>query len=162
MFVTDEAFPLQTNLMRPYPGKNLSEAKAVFNYRLSRARRIIENSFGILAARWRIFRRPILAEPEHVIRYTQATIALHNFLRTTESSVYCPPGFTDGEDGGGNVLEGTWRNELHGDQGLTRLCQIGGNSYRRSAAGTRELFQDYFLTPEGEVSWQYNFVHRTS
>jgi hypothetical protein len=148
--------------MRPYPGKNLSEAKAVFNYRLSRARRIIENSFGILAARWRIFRRPILAEPEHVIRYTQATIALHNFLRTTESSVYCPPGFTDGEDGGGNVLEGTWRNELHGDQGLTRLCQIGGNSYRRSAAGTRELFQDYFLTPEGEVSWQYNFVHRTS
>ena len=162
VFVADEAFPLLTNLMRPYPGKNLDEAKAVFNYRLSRARRIIENSFGILAARWRIFRRPNLGQPEHVIRYTQAAIALHNFLRTIESSVYCPRGFTDGEDGAGNTLEGAWRSEVHGDEGLTRLGQIGGNRYCRSAADTRELYQDYFLTPDGEVSWQYNHVRRTS
>ena len=44
----------------------------------------MENSFGILAARWHIFRRPIIAKPSKVIEYTQAAIALHNFLRTTE------------------------------------------------------------------------------
>lgn len=103
-----------------------SEDKAIFNYRLSRARRIIENSFGILAARWRIFRRPIIASPERIEVYTKAAIALHNYLRTTESSVYCPPGFVDGEDGGGNIVQGNWREEEQ-PSGLTRVSQVGSN-----------------------------------
>ena len=103
-----------------------AEDKAVFNYRLSRARRIIENSFGILANRWRIFRQPIIAKPERAVIYTKAAIALHNYLRTTESSVYCPPGFVDAEDGTGNIVNGSWRDG-ESTAGLVSMSQVGSN-----------------------------------
>ena len=74
VIVGDEVFPLKQNIMRLYPGRNLPQPYSVYNYRLSRARRVIENSFGIPAARWRIFRRPMIATPEHVVSYTKAAI----------------------------------------------------------------------------------------
>ena len=88
---------------------------------------MIENTFGILATRWRIFRQPIVAEPETAVFYTKAAIALHNFLRTHESSIYCPPGFTDGEDGVGNVAPGRWRD----DDQLTSLNPVSRVSSNR-------------------------------
>lgn len=53
VFVGDEAFPLNTYLMRPYSYKTrggLIENIRIFNYRLSRCRRTIENAFGIFTA----------------------------------------------------------------------------------------------------------------
>ena len=100
--------------------------KAIFNYRLSRARRVIENTFGILASRWRIFRHPIIAEPGRAIIYAKAAIALHNYLRTAESSSYCPPGFFDSEDGVGNVVPGTWRYEGQ-LTGIHPISRVGSN-----------------------------------
>ena len=68
----DDAFPLTAYMMKPYPLKNLSLEKRIFNYRLLRLRRISENAFGILANHWRVFRKPFLLEPEKV-NYTQPT-----------------------------------------------------------------------------------------
>ncbi|CAH1958844.1 unnamed protein product [Acanthoscelides obtectus] len=64
VFVGDEAFGLSTNVMRPFGGNNLSVDKKIFNYRLSRARRYIECTFGILTNKWRIFNRPLNVHTE--------------------------------------------------------------------------------------------------
>jgi len=71
--------------MRPYPrsGK-LNRRKNVFNYRLSRARRIVENVFGILCARMRIFRKPTIASISTATRIIKATTCLHNFIISEE------------------------------------------------------------------------------
>uniref|UniRef100_A0A1X7UVI9 DDE Tnp4 domain-containing protein n=1 Tax=Amphimedon queenslandica TaxID=400682 RepID=A0A1X7UVI9_AMPQE len=59
VFVGDDGFPLGTNLLKPFPRNNNITKD-------NRARRTIENAFGILAARFRIFKRPINATPDHV------------------------------------------------------------------------------------------------
>ena len=64
VIVGDEAFPLKTYLLKPYPSRQLDLSKRIFNYRLSRARRVVENVFGILASRFRVFKSTIDMEPE--------------------------------------------------------------------------------------------------
>ncbi|XP_046548032.1 protein ANTAGONIST OF LIKE HETEROCHROMATIN PROTEIN 1-like [Haliotis rubra] len=62
--VGDDAFQLKPHLMKPYPMRDLSYEKRVFNYRLSRARRVSENAFGLLVNRFCIFQKPPQVSPE--------------------------------------------------------------------------------------------------
>ncbi|CAN8018999.1 unnamed protein product [Ixodes persulcatus] len=93
-------------LMRPYPRKSKPSAEReacnrqrIFNYRLSRGRRVVENAFGILAQTWRILRRPFTVNTENTSRYVAACIALHNFLlKESQATSYCLPGTGDTDD----------------------------------------------------------------
>ncbi|GFN81293.1 protein antagonist of like heterochromatin protein 1 [Plakobranchus ocellatus] len=64
IIVADEAFPLQRHVMRPYPGACATPEIDAYNYRHSRARRVVENAFGILAERWRVFHTKISVKSE--------------------------------------------------------------------------------------------------
>lgn len=116
--VSDNIFPLSTKLMKPYPGSFLNEEQKVFNYRLSRARRIVENAFGIMASRWRILYNKISADPEKVDNITMAIICLHNFLMTINSNAdtnrrqYCPTSHVDQEREDGRVLLGEYFQQI--------------------------------------------------
>ena len=46
--VADDTFPLQNNIMKPYPYKDPDILRRIFNYRLpvSRAKRTVESAFG--------------------------------------------------------------------------------------------------------------------
>ena len=93
--VANDAFSLKTCMMKPYALKNLCSEKSVFNYHLSRVRHVVENAFGILADRFRIFLTPIAVVPETGIKIVLASCVLHNFLRTESRHRYISTGTCD-------------------------------------------------------------------
>jgi len=84
MLVGDAAFQLNEYTLRPYPNNQLNRDTKIFNYRLSRAKRVVENAFGIMASKWRIYRKPINTSLKTTENIIKATICLHNFLISTQ------------------------------------------------------------------------------
>lgn len=161
-FIGDEGFPLSTNFMRPFSGRHLDERKRIFNYRLSRARRTIENAFGILVSRWRVLQKSISMQPNIVDKIILSTVCLHNFLKSYEeqepaiNKVYCPPNFVDVENNG-NITYGAWRNN---DIQFQNNLPCNARRATIEAYKLRDKLADYFLTPEGEIPWQYEYIRR--
>ena len=81
ILVGDDAFALKPYLMKPYAQQGLDAEKRVYKNRQSRARRISENLFGILANRWRFIRNVLLLHPDVIEILVSAALVLHNFLR---------------------------------------------------------------------------------
>ena len=134
VFLADEAFPLRRNLLRPYPGHTSGE-KRVFNYRLSHARRMVECTFGILAAQWRIYRRVLGVSPQVAESVVKATCVLHNFLRWGDSTE-APTG------------------PAEPSAGIQNIARVGSNNASREAITVRTKFTEYFSSGAGQVPWQ--------
>jgi hypothetical protein len=168
-FVGYDAFPLRKHLMKPYKGANLDLPKSIFNYRLSRARRVIENTFGILVSRFRIFTRTITCSPSTVDSIIKATVCLHNLIKQKEYSMpdakkkYCPPSYCDGQTNDG-IVEGQWRREVGNNFNvvLEEIIKVGrgGNNPGKEALNLREQLKEYLISPAGAISGQVNYVTR--
>ncbi|KAK8759055.1 hypothetical protein V5799_003314 [Amblyomma americanum] len=134
VLVGDDAFPLSQNLMKPFSGTQLSSEQKVFNYRLSRARRVSENAFGILAHRFRFLLTTVHAKPEKVTIMVEAACVIHNILKGHH--LERPESINTGEN----------------PQAFFALqpCRSRPSSL---AAAVRERLCDYF-NGDGAVSWQ--------
>jgi hypothetical protein len=81
VFVADGAFALNTNIMKPFPGnQDVGTPKQIFNQRLSSARVVVQNVFGIMSSVFRILRKPILLDVEKASLITISCILLQKFF----------------------------------------------------------------------------------
>ncbi|XP_025989586.2 protein ALP1-like [Solenopsis invicta] len=157
--VGDEAFPLKEYLLRPYSGRGgLTKEKNIFNYRLSRARRVIENTFGILACQWRILRKPIIGKVETVERIVQSIVCLHNWLRKQDinKNEYITTSMID-HDGPNGFIPGSWRMVVENGSGYREVQRAGAYMSTRKSMEVRENFCEYFNN-DGSVSWQDDYA----
>jgi hypothetical protein len=152
VFVADKAFARTENILKPFPRKDLTQEKQIFNYRLSRARRCIENAFGVLAARFLVFHTTIHMQPSKVDDIVMDCVVLRNFLRRNHGTQYTPGSVFDREDlEDAIVVEGNWRNEQ--TQGrfdmLRRVRQV-------TSVGRSLNLVLYFIQPtlfQNSISW---------
>ncbi|XP_025202211.1 protein ALP1-like [Melanaphis sacchari] len=85
----DEAFPLSTYLMRPYPRQNLNNVKRVFNCRIGRGRKTIECTFGMMTEKFKMLSAAIRCHNvDKVIDIIKSCCILHNFVRKREGTQY--------------------------------------------------------------------------
>ena len=149
--VGDDAFPMSENLMKPYPQRNLEVETRIFNYRLSRARRVVENAFGILAHRWRVFLTTIEMCPDKLTYVIFAACCLHNYLVERNKPTYASA--VDLENADHTISNGAWRNDA-------RLCGLQSSLNHnppRNAKEQREMLTTYFNST-GSVPWQGNMI----
>nr|XP_054591353.1 uncharacterized protein LOC129155158 [Nothobranchius furzeri] len=158
VFVADEAFPLKVNLMRPYSGTNLTAEQHIYNYRHSRARRVIENAFGILAARWRVFGKAMECSVDTAELITKGCVALHNFLCGTDQLQAETARYISRVDEG-DVL-GEWRQVVETDTNLLDTGRLTSERATRHGTEVRNSLMNYFQTEAGRVSFQDNILQR--
>ena len=160
VIVGDSAFPLTEHMMKPYPERSarVNDQHRIFNYRLSRFRRISENAFGIWANRFRIFHTTINLDPDTVCLLVHASVVLHNMLCTKSRATYLPPGFVDTVNEDGSIVEGEWRRDACSTAMKPLRPQSVGNNRKKTAEEIRETFARYFVGP-GALDWQwYNLI----
>lgn len=145
VFVGDEAFPLMQNLMRPFPKRSIRDRHdvKVFNYRLSRARQTVECAFGLLATRFRVFRKPFEIKVDTVDRVVKAACVLHNYLRSE------------------NVRVGVEHDIEMEDMPINQLMPLQPSRLRAPTQNfiIRDNFKEYFNS-FGIVAWQDDCVKR--
>lgn len=141
--IGDEAFRLDRHMMRPYSRIEARKdyQKTILNYRLSRARRTTENSFGILSQVFRVFYTPISLKTETVDNLVLSACCLHNLLRDR---------YLENID---NNYYNFDVNELPPSRNMTQLTRTGGYGNFEGFV-IRDKFKSFFNSPLGAVEWQ--------
>lgn len=130
--------------MRPFPKRDLSFRQRNFNQRISMARRVVENAFGIMTSNWRIYHRVIDVCPDTAGLIVKATVALHNFQRSRQVAAASQCEDQVPED---QVLVDT------NCPGMQDLSRVGANNASFEAISVRENFCTYLESKEGHVAF---------
>lgn len=130
--------------MRPFPRRQLTNEKRIYNYRLSRARRIVECAFGIMVKRFNVLENKMLVGPEKATKITRAICVLHDLIMTREV----------------NLTEIHNEIENHHNQIEIRNEANIVHHNRSSIAAIEQLnkFMDFFNSENVSVPWQDGYL----
>ena len=146
-FIGHDAFPLCQHMLNSFSTRYMDNDQLVFNYRLSRARRVVENLFGIMASRFRCLLRTLEVTPEKAVSITKACLTVHNLFRERYGMNNIG---ADEEDENNEVIPGQWRTDA-----VTHEVDAQLHAPRANAAGQAlcTTFQHYFNSDAGSVPW---------
>ena len=149
----DDAFALRTWLMKPVPGKLLTREQKIYNYRISRGRRVVENAFGIMASRFRCLQTALPQKVINVKQIVMACVVLHNFIRLNHPGL--DNRLLDAEEHNGDVIPGAWWAAFNWED--VRNVR-GANVDAKNAKKQRLTLQNYFNGQQGSVPWQDRMI----
>ena len=119
------------------------KSKHFNNFSLSRARRTIENTFGIMSGKFRLLRQPMDQHYDNAVKSVKAITVLHNFLR--ERSIQT-----------GERISDSKKSDVIINSAMTSVAS--GKQFNRSgnvkAKAMRDNLADYFYD-KGQVEFQW-------
>ena len=141
--VGDKALPLKKYLLPPYPGVSAlnKDSQQIYNYRLLRAHRVVENASGILTQKFRLFYGRIQLSLENAEQVVLAACVLCNYLRNDVIVEECVTENTD------TPSQFSYITTFH----------HSGASARIEAMHVRKKYQQYFENV-GSVPWQLEAI----
>jgi hypothetical protein len=148
--IGDDAFGLKTWMMKPFGSQMLPHDERIFNYRLSRARRVVENTFGILSSRWRCLLTTLLQNPETVRTIVMACVTLHNIMRARYPNLQ--NAMINSDEEVQNLR--AWRDECD----LTDIQAIPRGNTMSNNAKRQRLYLKHYYNSIGAVDWQENMI----
>ena len=153
-FIGDDAFALRETMMKPYSLRGLDNEERIFNYRLSRARRVVENAFGILANRFQVMLTTMQHHPSTVKLIVKACIVLHNLMRLRYPELQNQH-LDRAENMNSDFIPGAWRQDrnLHDTHTVA-----GGNTSTNKGKKQRNLLKHWVNSDAGAVPWQDKMI----
>ncbi|XP_052281075.1 putative nuclease HARBI1 [Dreissena polymorpha] len=148
--VGDDAFSLSENMQKPYGHRVLTRDERILNYRLSRARRVSENAFGILANRFQMNHSPSTVRPK-----VKTCCILHNLMRIKYPTMQ--NALVDHDNKRGDLFTGKWRNGRNLED--IRNLNINGPQHSNQKGNmVRNTLMHWVSSPAGCVPWQDRMV----
>lgn len=152
--IGDDAFALRSYMMKPFGTRVLTQDERIYNYRVSRARRVVENSFGILVNRFQVMLNTMNHLPETVRLITKTCVLLHNLMRT-RYPVMQNRLVLDNQARNQGMEDGEWRLDRNLDDTYDVTAP---NRDTKLAKQQRNLLKHWVNSPAGAVPWQNDMV----